>query len=94
MLRLLTDGQPSLCVCSALHMGVCVPFLRPKKAAKSGKNREGKAAGPYQRGAGAQILGGRKGKKIIDLSVGQINDTLWGKQYSLLFLQQQPGFLS
>ena len=34
MLRLLTDGQPSLCVCSALHMGVCVPFFKTKKGRK------------------------------------------------------------
>ena len=44
-LRLLTDGQPSLCVLRSAYGGF-VPFLRPKKAAKSGKNREGKA-GPY-----------------------------------------------
>ena len=43
-----------------------------------------------QRGAGTQKLGGQKGKKIIDLPVGQINDPSSGKYYSLPFLPATP----
>ena len=34
MLRLLTDGQPSLCVCPALHMGGLCAFFKTKKGRK------------------------------------------------------------